>query len=270
MPLSGPRAVLVERLDRSGKSLRLDAGSIAIGTSGECELSVEQGCGVEPCHVRIALDSRGLVLEVGAGCERVHVNARPVRERALLRVGDMISIGTSKWLLKQEGALSEWTPKPSSRRGGGGNSLVALRAVAGPLSGRRLVLAPSLIVDDNILTGVRGTLELGQDGSDVGFRYRGEAGTAPRANGIQTASGLLQPGAQLAWGPHRLVLEAPGVMPEADRAPGRQPAPGPEPERAAEGEPPEKVAGPSNEVWWLIATAAVLALGIAVLLIWTA
>ncbi|MCT6995120.1 hypothetical protein M1731_23250, partial [Salmonella enterica subsp. enterica serovar Javiana] len=58
-------------------------------------------------------------------------------------------------------------------------------------------------------------------------------------------------------GMHRFVVDAPGLEPEPEIAP-------PEPERQ---HLPEEDAGPRGEVWWLIATAAVLALGIAVALL---
>ena len=56
---------------------------------------------------------------------------------------------------------------------------------------------------------------------------------------------------------HRFVVEAPGMEPEPEPA---EPAP-----RAQA--LPEAAAGPSGEVWWLIATAAALALAIALALL---
>src|SRR5690348_13981422 len=54
------------------------------------------GPGVAERHLAIAEDKRGLVLEVLPGAQHVYVNARPVRERALLRYGDVLSIGGCK------------------------------------------------------------------------------------------------------------------------------------------------------------------------------
>ena len=56
---------------------------------------------------------------------------------------------------------------------------------------------------------------------------------------------------------HRFVVDAPGLEPEPEIV-------RPEPPRE---HLPEEDAGPRGEVWWLIATAAVLALGIAVMLL---
>jgi hypothetical protein len=58
-------------------------------------------------------------------------------------------------------------------------------------------------------------------------------------------------------GMHRFVVDAPGMEPEPEIVtPASPPA-----------TLPEEAAGPSGEVWWLITTAALLALGIAVVLL---
>jgi hypothetical protein len=66
----------------------------------------------------------------------------------------------------------------------------------------------------------------------------------------------LRPGDQLGVAMHRFVVDAPGMEPEPEIV-----MPEPPPHL------PEEVAGPSGEVWWLIVTAAVLALGIALVLL---
>ena len=77
-----------------------------------------------------------------------------------------------------------------------------------------------------------------------------------RVNGATVQRVALQPGDQISLGPHRFVLAAPGMEAEPVVA-----VPGP-----AVPALPEDVAGPRGEVWWLIVTAAVLALGIALVL----
>jgi hypothetical protein len=92
--------------------------------------------------------------------------------------------------------------------------------------------------------------ELVLDASRVPARH------AVRVNGIKVVRASLQPGDQIGIAAHRFVVDGPGwaaepvvVMPE------------PEPEPL-----PEDTAGPRGDVWWLILTAAVLALGIAMVL----
>ncbi len=75
-------------------------------------------------------------------------------------------------------------------------------------------------------------------------------------NGVPVRRPALQPGDQLSLGPHRFVLDAPGMEAEPEVAPPAPPAP------AVSGEP----AGSRGEGWWLILTAALLALGIALVL----
>ncbi|MDN5940154.1 MAG: hypothetical protein L0H83_16030 [Salinisphaera sp.] len=81
----------------------------------------------------------------------------------------------------------------------------------------------------------------------------------PEVNGVSALSGCLLAGDQLAWCGHRFVVEIPAQA-DTPKAPVAF-----VPHEAAL---PEATAGPQNEVWWLIATAALLALGMAVLLLW--
>ena len=52
-----------------------------------------------PRHLCIQHDRRGWVLQVLPGAGRIYVNARPVHERALLRAGDVVSVGDCRLLL---------------------------------------------------------------------------------------------------------------------------------------------------------------------------
>lgn len=212
-------------------------------------------------HLRIQQDRRGLVLQVLPSASRIHVNARPVRERALLRAGDVISVGDCRMLLRadQDPTLRTLPGLPKSPRG-----TVALRAVSGPLSGRVLPLETSLEL------GAQGRypLELPQ-GESAALRVQWQDGELRldatqgssrfplRVNGVIVDSLALQPGDHIGVGIHRFVVDAPGMEPEPDIAkPASPPA-----------TLPEDAAGPSGEVWWLITTAALLALGIALVLL---
>ena len=213
-------------------------------------------------HLSIRLDRRGWVLEVLPDANRVYVNARPVRERALLRPGDMLSVGDCRMLLSaDEAPAGRSSPEmPEQER-----CTVALRAVAGPLSGQVLPLA------DRLELGPQGRVPLdlpqGESASVVVFwrdgQLRLDAGQIAdsryplRVNGVTVQQTVLLPGDQIGIGMHRFLIDAPGLEPEPEIV-----VPEPEPEPL-----PEDTAGPRGEVWWLIATAAVLALGIALLLL---
>jgi hypothetical protein len=215
-----------------------------------------------PQHLSIHLDRRGWVLEVLPDTTRVYVNARPVRERAILRPGDMLSLGDCRMLLRaDEAPTGRASPEmPEQER-----CTVALRAVAGPLSGQVLPLA------DRLELGSPGRIPLdlpqGETVSLLIFwgdgQLRLETGQATdsrypvRVNGSTVQQTVLLPGDQIGLGMHRFLIDAPGLEPEPEIV---IPEPDPEPL-------PEDTAGPRGEVWWLIATAAVLALGIALLLL---
>jgi hypothetical protein len=214
-----------------------------------------------PRHLRIQQDRRGCVLHVLPAADRIYVNARPVRECALLRPGDVVSVGDCRMLLRadQDPALRAPLEVPEQ-----GRCTVALRAVAGPLSGRVLPL------HDSLELGPQGRcpLELPQ-GDIAALRIAWQDGqlwlesTQPsarhplRVNGVDAQKLVLQPGDQIGLAMHRFVVDGPGMEPEPEIV-----MPEPLPEHL-----PEEAAGPSGEVWWLIVTAAVLALGIALVLL---
>ena len=213
-------------------------------------------------HLRITFDRRGWVLEVLPHATRVYVNARPVRERAILRPGDMLSVGDCRMLLcaddEPEGRLSPDLPEQE-------RCTVALRAVAGPLSGHVLAISERLEL------GPHGRLPLDLPQGDTAMLtvyWRDgklcletdqptDSRYPARVNGATVQHTVLLPGDQIGIGMHRFLVDAPGLEPEPEIV---MPAPPAQPL-------PEDVAGPRGEVWWLIVTAAVLALGIALLLL---
>jgi FOG: FHA domain len=234
---------------------------LRIGSAPDNDLVVapHQGAGH---HVQIQQDRRGWVMQVLPSCGRVYVNARPVRERALLRPGDILSMGDCRMLLcadedpAQRAAVTLCGPEWCT---------VALRAVAGPLSGRVLPLAERL----ELGRGDNHPLELPEgESARLNLFWRDgqlllETEAVPqryplRVNGIVVPHSVaLQPGDQLGIGAHRFVIDAPGLVTVPEVA-----VVVPPPERL-----PEDLAGPRGEVWWLIATAAMLALGIALVLL---
>lgn len=212
-------------------------------------------------HLRIREDRRGWVLDVLPSADRIYLNARPVRERALLRAGDVVSVGDCRLLLRADENPVEREPLEVPEQG---RCTVALRAVSGPLSGRVLSL------QDRLEFGPQEhcQLELPQ-GDTVALRISWVNGrlllevTQPsarhpvRVNGVAAQKLALQPDDQIGVAMHRFVVDAPGMEPEPEIVMAE-----PLPRQL-----PEEAAGPSGEVWWLIATAAVLALGIALVLL---
>ena len=231
---------------------------LRIGSAPDNDLVLAAGHAAEH-HVRIQHDRRGWVLQVLSAAARIHVNARPVRERALLRAGDVVSVGGCRMLLRDD---EDPARRPALEVSQEGRCTVALRAVGGPLSGRVLAVGDSLELGSQ--SRVPLDLPQGEQASLRIFWQTGElileagqtsANYPLRVNGVVTGRLALQPGDQIGVASHRFVVDAPGMMPEAPMPELHLPI------------APEVVAGPRGEVWWLIVTAAVLALGIAMVLL---
>lgn len=211
-----------------------------------------------PLHLLLQRRLHGWWLRVEPGAERVHVNARPVRELALLRPGDVISVGRRKLVLLPQASKVE--PPLAVGPGGDPRGRAGLRCVSGPLSGRLLVLDPDLQLDRLTLPGVTGCLRVHALRGAANFEliHEGDA-VAPGCNGLRAERGLLHDGDQLAWGRHRFVLECSGpletVSPDAHAGAGQA-----TPAGSAQGTT-------GRDLMWLLAVAVMLAGGIAVLLV---
>ena len=233
---------------------------LTIGRADDNDLVVSESQ-VAAKHVRIHRDRRGLVLDVVPDAGRVYVNARPVRERALLRPGDSLSLGDCRMQIRDDADLeARDIAEPTDAR-----CTVALRPVAGPLSGRTIPVGDRLE-----LGATHGALPLELPGNDAALLVlawengelildgaRVPARHAVRVNGVKVVRASLQPGDQIGLAAHRFVLDGPGWSAEPAVVMVE-----PEPDAAL----PEDSAGPRGEVWWLILTAAILALGIALVL----
>jgi Inner membrane component of T3SS, cytoplasmic domain len=230
------------------------AGPVRVGSAQDDEV-VLHGAGVAPHHVSIVADARGLVLTVGQGCQRVYVNARAVRERALLRYGDTITLGNSKFMLTTDSA----PPRVAESAANDAEAMAfpVLRIVAGAASGQTLAVAPAL----NLGAGCRHFGDLGYACSleltESGLAFESES-AAPRVNGWRCDRAVLAPNDQIALGEHRLVVEAPGLQ-HAVRTASLPP---PEPVEAA----PTNDEASQSEIWWLIGAAFLLAAVIAMFL----
>lgn len=233
---------------------------LRVGSAADNDLVLAAGQAASH-HMRIQADRRGWVLQILPSAERVHVNARPVRERALLRAGDVVSVGDCRMLLRADEDPASRAPLSVPEQG---RCTVALRAVAGPLSGRVLSLQDSLELGPHgrcpleLPQGDLAALRIYWQDAQLLLEATQTSERHPlRVNGVVVDRLALQPGDQIGLAMHRFVVEAPGMEPEPEIVM-------PEPPQQ---HLPEEAAGPTREVWWLIVTAAVLALGIALVLL---
>lgn len=244
-------------VDWTGPNLR-------IGSGDGCDVLLN-AAGVASMHAELRRESGALWLLVSRGASRVYVNARPVRECALVRAGDMLSLGGQRLLLctDREPASAGTSEAREARHAEA--ATVALRVVAGPWSGRVWPVGDELLLNGSgqpleASGSAEAALCVGWNRGRPQLETRsGTGGHAPSVNGLPVKQAALRNGDCIGLGPHRFVVDAWGLEPDPDALPPRQ-APPAEPL-------PEDRAGPRGEVWWLILTAAVLALLIALFLV---
>lgn len=229
------------------------AATIIVGREADCDLVLDAE-GVFGRHLRLSHDRRGTVLDVLPDAPRVYVNARPVRERALLAAGDQITVGSTRLLLKSDLPPSAAPAADADLHGPPGAA--ALRVLTGALSGQAQPIAPTLSLDGAEQPVGTVWVEL-CDGIPC-LRSAGLPDEQrPRVNGHAVTTARLHDGDQIVFGMQRFRLEAPTVAARDEAAQSFLPH---------EAALPEDTAGPRREVWWLLLTAAVLALAIALVL----
>ena len=269
-----------------------DYGEVAVGARVAEGVSLP-GSGLAPHHASFINDRRGLWLRVPPGTSGVHLNARPVRRIAMLRVGDQVCLGKVQVVIGENSAAmidQRIPPNPPAALNDlqkVSASRVVLRGLSGVHFGRSYTLteprvigrstACDLRIDDPALADRHAQFEL--HGDRVVLRALGGS-DGTWVNGVPVRDAVLAPGDQILVDQHRFVLEAPGLPPRGQDAPSRssilahtqtmkavkapaapEPAPRYEPEPSPSSDP--------GALWWLIAAAAVLAAALTALLVYS-
>ena len=175
-----------------------------------------------------------MCLSVRDAQARVHVNARPVREKALLRLGDTVSLDTIQFLLKPDRDEVIRTKVPAAKPGmptppPGDEGLdatrtrlipakVVLRGVSGsyfgkivPVRGRLVIGRGSdcdLVLDEVEMSRRHAVIENSGDG--IYLRDLGSS-NGTFVNGVQVRDAVLHPDDQIAFDQNRFLLEAPSL-----------------------------------------------------------
>jgi len=264
----------------------LGPGVCIIGSAPDNQI-VLTGPDVLARHARIDVDGRGITLQVLDPHARVHVNARPVRERAILRLGDTLSIDSVQIIVKPERDETIRTAVPAAEKtlSGGDTRLrmmptkVVLRGVSGSHFGKvmpvraRLVIGRGsdcdLMLDEPEMSRRHAVIE--NAGDDIFLRDLGSA-NGTYVNGVQVKDAVLHPGDQIAFDRNRFLLEAPGLPLRGELASDRFAMPAiTQTMRAVDVPDPTKstatLNGSRNEIWWLIGAAALIGAAIALLLL---
>jgi pSer/pThr/pTyr-binding forkhead associated (FHA) protein len=278
-------------------------GEITIGSAPDNTVVLATD-GIQPHHASIVVDQRGFTLLVKGAEAWTHVNARPVREKAILRLGDVVSLQSVNLLLKPDSDDSIYLPaeavgedmkdvEANDTRYRQVPPKAVLRGVSGPYFGKvvairgRLVIGRGddcdLVLDEPEMSRKHAMIEVRQN--DIYLRDLGST-NGTYVNGVKVRDAALFTGDQLAFDRNRFLIEAPGMpLRRADARPapapvaadGRGQAQVTQTMRAIRLEQPTPTATPSVapaapdepsgnwSPWWLIGAAALIALGIALL-----
>lgn len=266
-------------------------GEVTVGSRGAAVSLPDVG--LAPVHASFLRDRRGLWLRVPAGVAGVHVNARPVRHLAQLRVGDLVCLDRVRVLLRAEDPVAIERRIPASAPASLNDaqrvsaSRVVLRGLSGPHFGRSLTLgeprllgrtaAADLRLDDPAVAERHALVEL--HGDRVILRAQCEDPTL--VNGVPVLDAVLSPGDQLQVDQFRFLIEAPGLPLRGHANTGRQAAnphtqtsPAVKVPIARDPSPAESTPAPAGRgrdpgaLWWLIAAATVLAAAMTALLVY--
>jgi pSer/pThr/pTyr-binding forkhead associated (FHA) protein len=264
-------------------------GDTTIGAADD-NVVVLKRPGVAPRHAVLSVGDRGFVLSVVDAGARVHVNARPVREKAIVRLGDMVSLDTLQFVLKPDRDASIRTDVPASRdvpraqdeaatRTRNVPPRAVLRGVSGsyfgkivPLRGKLTIGRGSdcdLVLDEPEMSRRHAMIE--NSGDLIYLRDLGSA-NGTFVNGVQVRDAVLHPDDQIAFDHNRFLLEAPGMPSRDQLLIDERNAPNitqtMRAVRLDEQHPaPRSSNGARNDIWWLIGAAALIGMGIALLLL---
>lgn len=277
----------------------VEAGRISLGSGRDNRVQID---GLAEHHAVLANDRRGLWLVVEGNEGQAHVNARPVSRLALVRPGDLISLGRVQMLLRGDTDPQSTRVPPASDAFHSGKqsdddllcaARFVLRGVGGTYSGCSFNLCEPLVIgrgvdaqiriDEPALAEQHARIELHGDRVIL----RDLAGEGTLVNGARVKDALLNSGDQLAFEQHRFVVEAPGLHAPTRRHDATPPpiqnitqtmravpassapsAPSMSKSAVATANAAQPDKTRPRTVWWLILAAAALGTTIALLLIY--
>ncbi len=204
----------------------VQGGELRIGSAADNDLVLDVP-GVEPHHAALTLDTRGTILWLLSAESGAYVNARPVRERAVLRLGDSVSLGEARFILKpdsdsqvlaESGADLPQLDSEGLAQQADAPARAVLRGVSGPLCGQGVPVRNRIVVGSGSDCAVRieddGLPEqawaIENDGRRLVLRALDPSARA-QLNGVEVADAALHPGDQVAFGQVRFLVEAPGL-----------------------------------------------------------
>lgn len=195
--------------------LAIGKGSFSIGSSEKDDIVI----GAEQRAI-LTVDQRGITLtrDDGNGGE-IMVNARPVREKAILRLGDHIRIGAVDMVLRSEDVKHRTPPFPFEALS---EDLlpakIHLRGISGHYSGAVFPVRDTVTLGADDTADIRIPAELdihlsvGWKDDQVYVKREGGQGVLD-VNGHQVKHAQVKAGDQIAVGEERFLVEAPSFVP---------------------------------------------------------
>lgn len=194
----------------------LTFGETRLGSSVNDDIQVDAP-GVQVSHLSLHLDESGLWLRNRGSV--VHVNARPVRELALLRPGDRVHVGTAELLLQSLIAplAPPAEPMPPLQVREIQQGVLILRGMGERFAGRAFGVgerieigsAPNaaIVLDARYAAAAEAQISVLHDCVMIVAM----SPVSPLVNGYPVRMALLQTGDQIEVRGLRFVLEAPGL-----------------------------------------------------------
>lgn len=212
------------------RDVTVEPGEITIGASSDNAVVLAKD-GIRPHHASIVVDARGYTLFVRGPEAYAHVNARPVREKAILRLGDVVSLDAVNIILKPDHDDHVRHAQPQSNTPTAGMAAeqntdpnrqspprAVLRGVSGPYFGKvvginaKLVIGRGadcdLVLDEPEMSRRHAEIHVGV--GEIALKDLGSS-NGTYVNGVQVHDALLFPGDQIAFDRNRFLIEAPGM-----------------------------------------------------------
>lgn len=203
--------------------VNFEAGEVTIGSRPDMLVSLPKS-GLAAHHASIIADRRGLWLKVLPDSQAIHLNGRPVKQLAMLRVGDLLCFDQTRIQLRDTDAkaINRNIPENSPLTLNEIEQVSAARALLRGLSGQHFgriyrLVNPQLLgsganadiaIEDASVAEKHSQIEL--HGDKIVLRAMSPEAVT-HVNGIAVTDAFLSPGDQIAIEQSRFMLEAPGL-----------------------------------------------------------
>lgn len=198
-------------------------GVLRVGSAADNDIVLPATKQVLAYHLELRVEPRrGITLSVSDAKAAVHVNGRPVREKAILRLGDMIGAGDVRMVMRPDQDRTEKPPKAtadSETRQRSTPPRVVVRGVSGGYFGKIIALRSKtvigrgndcdLVLNEPEMSRRHAIIENTPEG--LFLRDLGSS-NGTFVNGTSVRDTVLKPGDQLAFDQNRFLIEAPGYL----------------------------------------------------------